>query len=264
LNGKDYHLAKNDGPNTLHGGIKGFDKVVWQAEPFERDGEAGLILKYTSADGEEGFPGTLHVTATYTLTENNELLLDYRASTDKPTPINLTNHGYFNLAGEGKGDILGHVVMLNADHFTPVDRRLVPTGKIASVKGTPFDFTQPTPIGARIDQKDEQLIFGGGYDHNFVINRQGPGRTLAARVFEPTTGRVLEVYTTEPGVQFYTDNSGDETVIGKRGHVYRERYAFCLETQHYPDSPNQPAFPSTILRPGQTYHSTTAYRFSTR
>jgi aldose 1-epimerase len=264
LDGKEYTLAKNNGPNALHGGIKGFDKVVWQAEPFEKKQEAGLILRYNSPDGEEGFPGNLKATVTYTLTDQNEIILDYQATADKATPINLTNHTYFNLAGEGKGDILAHELTLNADHFTPVDKNLIPTGKIATVKGTPLDFTQATAIGARIGQQDEQLILGGGYDHNFVINRQGKGLALAARVVEPTSGRVLEVSTTEPGVQFYTGNFLDGTITGKQGHVYKKRYGFCLETQHYPDSPNQPGFPSTILRPGQAYHATTVFKFSAR
>jgi len=264
LDGKEYALAKNNGPNALHGGIKGFDKVVWQAEPFEKKQEAGLILRYNSPDGEEGYPGNLKATVTYTLTDQNEIILDYQATTDKATPINLTNHSYFNLAGEGKGDILAHQLTLNADHFTPVDKNLIPTGKIASVKGTPLDFTQATIIGARIGQQDEQLILAGGYDHNFVINRQGKGLALAARVVEPTSGRVLEVSTTQPGVQFYTGNFLDGTITGKQGHVYKKRYGFCLETQHYPDSPNQPSFPSTILRPGQVYHTTTVFKFSAR
>jgi aldose 1-epimerase len=263
IDGTEYRLARNDGANSLHGGLKGFDKVLWQAQSFQKTGEAGLVLKYTSADGEEGFPGALQVTVTYTLNDNNVFSLDYRATTDKPTPVNLTNHTYFNLSGEGSGSILGEELMLNADHYTPVDAALIPTGKIASVKGTPLDFTTPTAIGARINDKFEQLVFGMGYDLNFVINRHGPGLTLAARVYDPASGRVLEVDTTEPGVQLYTGNhlSG---VHGRHGHVYNARDAFCLETQHYPDSPNKPNFPSAILGPGQTYHSTTVWKFSTR
>jgi aldose 1-epimerase len=265
LDGKEYTLPKNDGPNSLHGGTKGFDKVVWAAEPFEKPGEVGVIFKHTSPDGDQGYPGDLKVTVTYTLNDNNELIFKYHATTDKPTPVNLTNHTYFNLAGDGKGDILGHELMLNADYFTPVDKTLIPTGKIESVKGTPFDFTKPTAIGARINDKDEQLILGHGYDHNFVIDRKkGEGLALAARVYEPTTGRVMEVYTTEPGIQFYSGNFLDGTLTGKEGHVYKHRYGFCLETQHYPDSPNKPNFPSTILKPGQTYESETMYKFSAR
>jgi len=263
LNGKEYTLAKNDGPNTLHGGLKGFDKVVWQGQSFQKSAEVGLILKYTSADGEEGYPGTLHVTVTYTLNDKNEFSIDYQAKTDKDTPINLTNHTYFNLAGEGSGTILGEELTLGADHFTPVDATLIPTGKIPSVKGTPLDFTLPNAIGTRINDHYEQLVFGGGYDHNFVINRQAPGLALAARAYDSTSGRVLEVDTTEPGVQFYTGNFLDG-IAGKHGHIYNKRDAFCLETQHYPDSPNKANFPSTILKPGQTYHSTTVWKFSTR
>lgn len=263
LNGKEYTLAKNDGPNTLHGGLKGFDKVVWQGQSFQKSAEVGLVLKYTSIDGEEGYPGTLHVTVTYTLNDKNEFSIDYQAKTDKDTPINLTNHTYFNLAGEGSGTILGEELTLSADHFTPVDATLIPTGKISSVKGTPLDFTKPNAIGTRINDHYEQLVFGGGYDHNFVINRQAPGITLAARAVDPASGRVLEVDTTEPGVQFYTGNFLDG-ITGKQGHTYNKRDAFCLETQHYPDSPNKPNFPSTILKPGQTYHSTTVWKFATR
>jgi len=262
LDGVEYKLAVNNGPNSLHGGLKGFDKVVWHAQSFENKDGVGIVFTYTSPDGEEGYAGNLAVKVTYTLTDSNELIFDYHATTDKPTIVNLTNHSYFDLAGAGKGDILGHVMMISADRFTPVDATLIPTGELRSVVGTPFDFRQPTAIGARIEQKDEQLVLGGGYDHNFVINRTGPGLALAARVLEPTTGRVLEVDTTEPGVQFYTGNFLDGTVTGKDGHVYRKRYAFCLETQHFPDSPNQPNFPSTILRPGETYKSRTVYKFS--
>ncbi len=263
LDGKEYTLAKNDGPNSLHGGLKGFDKVLWQGQSFQKGAEVGVILKYTSADGEEGYPGTLHITVTYTLNDKNEFSIDYRATTDKATPINLTNHTYFNLGGEGSGSVLGEELTLSADHFTPVDATLIPTGKIASVTGTPLDFTKPTGIGSRINDKYEQLVLGKGYDHNFVINRHGPGLTLAARVYDPSTGRVLEVDTTQPGVQFYTGNFLDG-VHGKHGHIYNKRDALCLETQHYPDSPNKPNFPSAILKPGQTYHETTVWKFSTR
>jgi aldose 1-epimerase len=263
LDGKEYVLAKNDGPNSLHGGHKGFDKVLWQGQSFQKADQVGVILKYTSANGEEGFPGTLHSTVTYTLNDKNEFTLDYHATSDKATPINLTNHTYFNLAGEGNGTILGEELLLNADHYTPVDGTLIPTGQIASVKGTPLDFTKPTAIGARIDSKDQQMVYGKGYDHNFVINRTGSGLVLAARVFDPTSGRVLEVDTTQPAVQFYTSNMLPSTP-GRQGHVYGKHSALCLETQHYPDSPNKPDFPSSILRPGQVYHEITVWKFSTK
>jgi aldose 1-epimerase len=263
LDGEEYSLAANDGPNALHGGVKGFDKVVWRAEPFRNDGGVGVVFAYTSPDGEEGYPGTLDARVTYTLTDANELAFDYHAVTDEATPVNLTQHTYFNLAGDGSGDILGHELMLGASRFTPVDSTLIPTGEILAVGGTPFDFTTPTAIGARIDAEDEQIGFGGGYDHNFVIDRgDGEEMALAARVHEPTTGRVMEVTTTEPAVQFYSGNFLDGTITGKGGHVYEHRSGFCLETQHYPDSPNQPDFPSTILRPGEEYRSRTVYRFS--
>jgi aldose 1-epimerase len=264
LDGKTYSLAANNGPNSLHGGLRGFNKALWKAESFQNANGTGLIFTYTSKDGEEGYPGNLSAKVTYTLTDKDELIFDYEATTDKATPVNLTQHTYFNLAGEGHGDILGHYMMLNADRFTPVDKTLIPIGELRPVKGTPFDFTQPTAIGARINQKEEQMVLGNGYDHNFVINRSGSGPELTARVHEPESGRVMEVYTTEPGVQFYSGNFLDGTITGKNGHVYKQRYGFCLETQHFPDSPNQPSFPSTILKSGQTYKSQTIYKFSVK
>ena len=263
LGGKAYTLPANDNGNTLHGGTQGFDKHVWTAKPVN-GADPGLELTYTSKDGEEGFPGKLLAKVVYTLTARNELKIDYTATTDKDTVINLTNHSYFNLAGQGEGDNLQHQVMINADRFTPVDKGLIPTGELRPVKGTPFDFTTATAIGARIGQADEQLQFGKGYDHNWVLNKGAGGLTKAAEVFEPKTGRVMEVWTTEPAMQFYTGNFLDGTIHGKGGKVYPFRGAFCMETQHYPDSPNKPAFPTTTLKPGATYHTTTVYRFSAR
>jgi aldose 1-epimerase len=263
LDGKTYTLPKNDGPNTLHGGVKRtFDKVVWDDDALKS--ENGVVFTYLSKDGEEGFPGNLKIKVTYTLTDANELVVDYEATTDKATPINVSQHSYFNLAGEGTGDILNHEIMINADRFTPVDKTLIPTGELRPVKGTPLDFTTSTKIGARIDDNYDQLALGRGYDHNFVINHKGNGLELAARVSEPTTGRVLEVSTTQPGIQFYTGNFLDGTVTGKQGHVYKRRYGFCLETQHFPDSPNHPEFPSTILRPGETFREKTVFKFLTK
>ena len=262
LNGIDYVLAQNDGPNHLHGGLKGFDKVVWQATPFEAEDGAGLTLRYQSVAGEEGYPGTLDVQVTYTLSNDQALKIDYSATTDQDTVINLTNHSYFNLAGAG--DILNHEVKLNADHFTPVSETLIPTGDLQAVAGTPLDFTQATKVGARIDQPNEQLAFGGGYDHNWVLNKSDGELTLAATVYEPTSGRVLETYTTQPGLQFYTGNFLDGTLMGKGGQAIHKRTGFCLETQHFPDSPNQPTFPSTVLKPGEAYKQTTIYRFGVR
>ncbi len=264
LNGVEYKLAVNNGPNSLHGGLKGFDKVVWQAREVTGPRGSGVELSYVSKDGEEGYPGTLTAQVTYTLTPDGELVIDYSASTDKDTVLNITNHSYFNLAGEGSGDILGHQVKIYAGRFTPVDKTLIPTGELRSVKGTPFDFTQPTAVGARINQDDEQLKFGNGYDHNFVLTGGGGKLAPAAEVYEPRSGRLLEVSTTEPGVQFYTGNFLDGSIRGKKGVAYAFRSGLCLETQHFPDSPNKPSFPSTVLRAGETYRSTTVFRFSAK
>ena len=263
LNGKQYTLAKNNGENALHGGLQGFDKKVWAAQAETKPEGQVLTLKYRSADGEEGYPGNLDVTVTYTLTGDNDLRIDYRATTDRDTVVNLTNHTYFNLAGQGKGDILGQQIAINASRFTPVDGGLIPTGELREVAGTPFDFRNPKAIGKDIGAADEQLKLGKGYDHNFVLDRRDEGLAPAAKVIEPATGRVLEVWTTEPAVQFYTGNFLDGTIKGKGGVAYQQRYGFCLETQHYPDSPNHPAFPSTVLKPGQEYQTTTVWKFRT-
>ena len=260
LDGKEYTLAVNNGPNALHGGLKGFDKVVWEARFLASLEGPSLELLYVSKDGEEGYPGTLSVKAVYTLTDDNALKLEYTATTDKDTVVNLTHHSYFNLAG--RGDILNHQVMLPADKFTPVDSTLIPTGELKPVDGTPFDFRTPTAIGARIGQEDEQLKFGNGYDHNWVINKQTGQLTLMARVYEPTSGRVMEVWSTEPGLQFYSGNFLDGKNTGKGGWVYKFRNGFCMEPQHYPDSPNHPDFPSVVLKPVQTYWNTIIYKFS--
>ncbi|HXH05769.1 MAG TPA: aldose epimerase family protein [Vicinamibacterales bacterium] len=262
LDGRTYRLAANDGPNHLHGGLRGFDKRVWTAEPFERPAEAGVVLRYTSPDGEEGYPGRLDARVTYTLTARNELIVDYQATADRPTIVNLTQHSYFNLTGATR-DILAHVLWVDADRYTPVDERLIPTGELASVDGTPFDFRTPTPIGARIAQRHPQLRRGRGYDHNFVLNGWKPGGPPrpAARLVDPASGRTLEVATTEPGLQLYTGNFLDGRITGKGGRVYAHRWGLCLETQHFPDSPNRPTFPSTVLRPGEVYRSRTIFTF---
>ncbi|MFH0990208.1 MAG: aldose epimerase family protein [bacterium] len=286
LNGKEYTLAVNNGANTLHGGVVGFDKVFWTVNEQKSVPGQTLVLSYISNDGEEGYPGTLTVEVVYTLTEDNSLKIDYIATTDQPTVVNLTHHSYFNLAGAGSGNILNHELTIDADRFTPIDEGLIPTGELRSVKDTPMDFRTPTAIGTRIDVKDEQLTFGKGYDHNWVLNQVQARLVefqsvkndsihqrevivrdqllLAASVWEKTSGRIMEVFTTEPGLQFYSGNFLDGSNIGKGGKAYQHRYGFCLETQHYPDSPNKPDFPTTTLNPGETYRSTTVYSFSTK
>jgi aldose 1-epimerase len=263
LGGVEYKLAQNNGPNHLHGGVRGFNKVVWRARELRRkDGDA-LELSYLSRDGEEGYPGNLSATVTYVLTDANELRIEYRATTDKETIINLTNHSYFNLAGAGAGSILNHVLRLNADKFTPVDETAIPTGELRPVRGTPFDFTRGAAIGSRIEQPDDQLRLGKGYDHNFVLNKQGKGLSLAAEVYDPVSGRGMQVWTTEPGLQFYTANYL-EKARGKTGKIYNPREAFCLEAEHFPNSPNQSSFPSVMLKPGGLYSQMTVYKFTVR
>ena len=259
LDGKTYHLPINNDPNSLHGGTKGFDTKVWTATPGRTGSGVSLRLDYTSPDGEMGYPGTLKTSATYTLS-GSSLRIDYRATTDRPTVVNLTNHSYWNLAGEGSGDIYRNRLQLNASHYTPVDSTLIPTGQIAPVAGTPMDFRQPTPVGARIRDNFQQLAYGQGYDHNWVLD--GSGFRLAARVSEPDSGRVLSISTDQPGIQFYSGNFLDGTLYGTGGHQYRQGDGLALETQHFPDSPNQSTFPSTVLRPGQTYQTATVFTFS--
>jgi aldose 1-epimerase len=268
LNGRRFTLPTNNAPGGipchLHGGPKGFDKVLWTAERATTHPGPALRLSYRSVDGEAGYPGNLDVAVTYQVTPRNELRIDYVATSDQPTPVNLTNHSYFNLAGHDRGSILAHALTIHASGYTPVNAGLIPLGRIDPVAGTPFDFLAPHTIGDRIEVPNEQLRFAGGYDHNFVLNRSAEGLVPAATVFEPQSGRLMEVLTTEPGVQFYSGNFLDGSFAGKNGHVYPWRGGFCLETQHFPDSPNQPAFPSTILQPGATLRSTTIYRFSAR
>lgn len=263
IDGETYSLPINNTPNSLHGGIIGFDKVIWDAKEIDN----GLELSYKAKDMEEGYPGNLDVTVTYTLNNDNQIGIEYKATTDKATPVNLTQHTYFNLKGEGQGDILGHELMLNCDRYTPVDSTLIPTGELAKVEGTPFDFRTAKTIGKEVGEENEQLEFGLGYDHNFVINRSDADAgkmVLAARVHEPTSGRILEVHTLEPGIQFYCGNFLDGRLKGKAGKSYVHRGGFCLETQHYPDSPNQSNFPSAILKPGDTYHTKTTFTFSAK
>ncbi|GEM46775.1 aldose epimerase family protein [Deinococcus cellulosilyticus] len=262
LEGRTYRLAQNNGPNSLHGGPKGFDQVLWSGSGFVDDRGVGVRLQHLSPDGEEGYPGNLQVTVTYTLTDLNELHIDYQASTDQTTILNLTNHSFFNLSGSAKTDILGHELTLYADQFTPTDSNLIPTGDLLSVQGTALDFRSPQTIGARIHMDDVHLRTAGGYDHNFVLRNSGLRH--AATLYEPVSGRVLETFTTEPGIQLYSGNFLDGTVTGKNGRRYEKHLGVCLETQHFPDSPNKPRFPSTVLRPGQAFHSKTIYAFKVR
>lgn len=265
LGTNEFTLAQNNGQNALHGGPMGFHNVAWEGEPFQNDGNDALQLTYASADGEEGYPGELRVKVVYTLTQANEVVIDYEATTSQPTVVNLTHHSFFNLEGEGAGDILSHALEIFAPHFTPVAEGLIPTGELKPVTNTPFDFTAPHTIGERIDASEAQLFFGKGYDHNFVLTKPQPyALTLAARVHAPLSGIVMEVLTTEPGLQFYSGNFLDGSDKGKDGKRYGYRSAFCLEAQHFPDSPNQPHFPSTQLNPGQVYRQKTIYKFSTK
>jgi aldose 1-epimerase len=261
LDGKTYQLPVNNGQNSLHGGTRGLDKVVWDAQQFEHAHSAGVVLTHVSPNGDQGYPGRLSLRVTYTLDDDNRLTIDYHATTDKATPINISQHSYFNLTGGAKRGILAHVLQLDASRYTPVDSTLIPTGALPSVAGTPFDFRKPTAIGARIGEPNEQLKIAGGYDHNWVLDRKGTGQTRAAHVVEPTSGRTLDVTTDQPGVQFYSGNFLDGTITGKGGRVYGHRFGFCLETQHFPDSPNHPSCPSTILKPGQQFNSRTVFTF---
>ncbi|HPG38303.1 MAG TPA: aldose epimerase family protein [bacterium] len=262
LDGVEYTLATNNGANHLHGGNIGFDKVVWEGQVVETPAGPAVKLTYVSKDGEEGYPGNLTAVVTYSITADNSLKIEYSATSDKKTVVNLTNHAYYNL--KNSGDILGHVLYINADNTTPVDAGLIPTGELASVKDTPFDFTTAKAIGKDIDSQDQQMLYGGGYDHNFVLNKSGADTTLAATLYEPETGRMMEIWTTEPAIQFYSGNFLDGTITGKYGRVYEKRTSLCLETQHYPDSPNQPEFPSTVLEPGKTYSTVTIMKFSAK
>ncbi len=261
LNGNEYKLNRNDGNNHLHGGIKGFDKILWQPEIVSNNGHIALKFSWLSRDHEEGYPGNLLVSVIYTLTDENMVTFEYTATTDQPTIVNLTHHSYFNLAGHGSGDILDHELMINADLFTPVNQNLIPTGEVENVSRTPLDFRRMTRIGKRIDNEDEQLSFSKGYDHNWVLNRKDSDLILAATVHEPKSGRIMELHTTEPGLQFYSGNLMSKQIAGKAGHVYHRRAGLCLEPQHFPNSPNQPNFPTTVLNPGDQYRQTSAFKF---
>jgi aldose 1-epimerase len=262
LDSTEYALAVNDGENTLHGGTKGFDKQVWEAKAVKEVDSVGVSLSRVSKDGEEGYPGNLTITVVYTLTDQNEIKIDYTATTDKTTVVNLTNHSYFNLTGDGSGSIEHHLLTINADTYTPVDAGLIPTGELAPIEGTPFDFRVPKPIGAGLRSGHPQIVLGRGYDHNFVLNNASGELAFAARVIDPVSGRTLDVLTTEPGIQFYSGNFIDGTLVGSGGSIYRQGDGLCLETQHFPDSPNQASFPSTVLKPGDTYSSQTVYKFT--